>query len=304
MEQLFEGCLAAKPVDKCKKHEYYEAVLLRVNKKDELIFQLGNKMGVMPLSEFSALPPNRSAAVKLCGKKLGFYVTGETNENYTLSRKQVQQEYLDTVVSKYKVGDIVNGKVSNIASNLCFVELGYGYTALLMLENVCVAHINSLNQVFSEGQEIKVMVSEPLSSSNKLGVSMKELLGTWEENLDYVDAEKNEEILTGFVSRVADYGAYIILTPNLYGLCDENIIEQKNLHAGDTVCCVIKRARKDNGKLIIKVCNNLGVLPDVSCYFQLHYFIEGKTFGDSWRYSPSKTFTHKKTIADMQEAEG
>lgn len=287
MEQLFEGS-HVNSGDRYEKGVYYEAELHGFSAANKLLFKLGDKWGIMDSSEFSVLNVNMGAIKQLRGKKLGFYVTSECSSYYTLSRKAVQQQYLNENVSKLKAGDIVDGRVCNVTDNYCFVELGYGYTCLLLLENACVAHTTTLTQLFEAGMSVKLLVKQGLNRQNKLSVSMKELLGTWSDNInDLGDASEEQE---GYITRVTDYGAYVLLRPNLFGLTADTAVVRYDLHAGDFVTCKIRKVKEDKAKVILDVVENKGKQVDFKSCFKLNYYIEDREVYPVWNYSPNKVF--------------
>lgn len=286
MEQIFEGNLEINS-GKYKKHTYYEAPLVGITSDDRLLFHLGDKKGIMKMEDFSMLPATKGMMISMIGQKLGFYIVSECTSYYTLSRKAVQEQYIKEVVSKYEAGDIVTGRIKNITASYCFVELGYGYTALLLLENACVAHINSLNQLFKPGMELKVLIKKPLNNQYKLAISLKELLGDWKDN--YTELEGNESIL-GYVTRVTDYGAYVLLRPNFFGLTSERAVTQFDIKAGDTLVCQIAKVKEEASKVVIKPIKNKGSMPELDSYFALNYYIDDKTFVPVWKYSNLKTY--------------
>jgi small subunit ribosomal protein S1 len=67
------------------------------------------------------------------------------------------------------------------------------------------------------GQNLNVAVKSNDLSSGRLFVTLKELLGTWEENAcDFAVGQT----VSGIVRSVESYGIFIELTPNLAGLAE------------------------------------------------------------------------------------
>ena len=68
---------------------------------------------------------------------------------------------------------------------------------------------------------------------NRISLSHKELLGTWEENAAFFNAGDTVE---GIVRGIEPYGVFVELTPNLSGLSEP----RDGLREGERVCVYIK----------------------------------------------------------------
>ncbi len=141
-----------------------------------------------------------------------------------LSRKAVGQEALMWVKEELKEGAIVYGIVRNIRPYGVFIEIGGGVVGLLHIEDISIARIKTPEERFRIGQKIKVMVKCIDKSKQRVVLTYKELLGTWEENVkDFSEGD----IVEG-IAREAEKqknGIFVELKPNLVGLADfkENI---------------------------------------------------------------------------------
>lgn len=97
-----------------------------------------------------------------------------------LSRRQAQQrcqeEYLDTLVP----GDIISARVTHLEPFGCFVDIGCGIASLLPIDAISVSRIAHPSDRFRVGEEIRVVVRSR-DEKNRITLSHRELLGTWEE---------------------------------------------------------------------------------------------------------------------------
>lgn len=75
-------------------------------------------------------------------------------------------------MTKLTEGAVVSGTVVNLKPYGAFVDLG-GVTGLLHIKEVSGTHIESLNNVFKPGQEIKVLIAQVDEYKNRLSLSTK-----------------------------------------------------------------------------------------------------------------------------------
>lgn len=114
------------------------------------------------------------------------------------------------------------------------------------------------------------------TENGKLTFSLKELLGTWEEN---VAAFSAGETVTGTVRSVESYGVFVELAPNLAGLADPRF----DLEKGQKVSVYIKSISNEKMKIKLAVVE---VFCELSSPQELKYYITAPHI-DDWLYSPS-----------------
>lgn len=116
-------------------------------------------------------------------------------------------------------GDIVEGIVTNIQPYGVFIKLENNQTGLLHIENISVARIKSPSERFKIGQKINVMVKLIDRKRNRIDLTYKELLGTWEENVNDI---KEGMTIKGIAREIekSNNGIFIEMKPNLVGLAE------------------------------------------------------------------------------------
>lgn len=162
-----------------------------------------------------------------------------------LSRKAVQEEFYEKRMPTLKPGDIIDAKVTHLENFGVFCDIGCGINALLPIDNISVSRIPHPNVRFCVGDDIKVVIKE-IDSMNRITLSHKELLGTWEENANMFAIG---ETVSGTVRSVENYGVFVELKPNLAGLAEYN----DEVHTGQQASVFIKSIipEKMKFKLII-----------------------------------------------------
>ena len=141
-------------------------------------------------------------------------------------------------------GQILNGTVKNIKPYGAFIKLENGITGLAYIEDLSVARIKTPEERLKIGQNLKIMVKSIDREQNRVMLTYKELLGTWEEN-----AEKfKERTKVKGIVRETDKnknGIFIELAPNLVGMAEYT----ENLEYGQEVDVYIKKIVPEKKKI-------------------------------------------------------
>ena len=102
-----------------------------------------------------------------------------------------------------------------IVPNLVGVDIGCGIISFLPIDSISISRISHPNERFLKGMDIRVIVKN--IENDKINLTHKELLGTWEENAKLFSVG---ETVGGIIRSVEDYGIFVELTPNLAGLAE------------------------------------------------------------------------------------
>ena len=146
------------------------------------------------------------------------------------TRAEARAELIDTI----KEGSILDGVVKNITDYGAFIDLG-GVDGLLHVTDISWKRINHPAELLSVGQTIKVQVIKFNEDTQRISLGMKQL-----EN-DPWQAVANKyavnEVYTGKVTNITDYGAFVELEDGIEGLVhvSEMSWTRKNVHPGKIV---------------------------------------------------------------------
>lgn len=132
-----------------------------------------------------------------------------------LSRKLAQIECLKEYVRKLKIGQVIPAKITHFEPFGCFVDIGCGLPSLIPIDAISVSRISHPSDRFYNGQNIFAVVKS--IDGNKVCLSHKELLGTWEENASRFSCGQT---VSGIIRSVESYGVFVELAPNLAGLAE------------------------------------------------------------------------------------
>ena len=141
-------------------------------------------------------------------------------------------------------GQILNGTVKNIKPYGAFIKLENGITGLAYIEDLSVARIKTPEERLRIGQDLKIMVKSIDREQNRVMLTYKELLGTWEENA----GKFQERTKVKGIVRETDKnknGIFIELTPNLVGMAEYT----ENLEYGQEVDVYIKKIVPEKKKI-------------------------------------------------------
>ncbi|MBC7782826.1 MAG: S1 RNA-binding domain-containing protein [Burkholderiales bacterium] len=134
----------------------------------------------------------------------------------SLSLKQLMADPWTGVEMKYSVGTPVTGRVARIEKFGAFIELEEGLEGLLPVSEISWQRVASVGEVLKENDILKLAVIALDPIARKLTLSLKQSgPDPWK-----TAAEKyhQSDIVTGTVTRLVDFGAFVELEPGLEGL--------------------------------------------------------------------------------------
>jgi small subunit ribosomal protein S1 len=222
------------------------------------------------------------AIISRVGKAVSFIVKEVKTDDeglpfVVLSRREAQEECYNNYLSKLKLGDIIDAKVTSMDYFGTFVDLGCGITGLIPIQDTSVSRVVHPKDRFRIGQNIKVAV-KAIESDGKIRLTHKELLGTWEEN---VAKFKEGDIVSGVISSVENYGLFVELSPNLSGLTEE----LKGAKIGQNVLVSIRKIVPERMKIKLAIVKREPGPPKRA---PIQYYISSDHI-DSWAYSPESS---------------
>ena len=158
--------------------------------------------------------------------------------NIVVSRRAVLEETraearTGLVLSLHE-GQVLDGVVKNITDYGAFVDLG-GIDGLLHVTDIAWRRINHPTEVLNIGETVKVQVIRVNPETQRISLGMKQLeADPWEG----VEAKYPVDMrLSGRVTNITDYGAFVELEPGVEGLVhvSEMSWTKKNVHPGKIV---------------------------------------------------------------------
>jgi small subunit ribosomal protein S1 len=112
-------------------------------------------------------------------------------------------------------GDVVTGTVRSLATYGAFVDLG-GIDGLLHVSDISWTRINAPEDVLEVGQELTLKVLKVDAAAKRISLGLKQLgAEPWDGAADrYIAGQR----ITGTVTRLMDFGAFVELEPGVEGM--------------------------------------------------------------------------------------
>ena len=158
--------------------------------------------------------------------------------NIVVSRRAIMEETRaearSEIVQNLVEGQAVEGVVKNITDYGAFVDLG-GVDGLLHVTDIAWRRVNHPSEVLTVGETVRVQVVKINSETQRISLGMKQL------ESDPWDAIETrfplETRVTGRVTNITDYGAFVELGSGIEGLVHVSEMSwvKKNVHPGKIV---------------------------------------------------------------------
>ena len=155
------------------------------------------------------------------GKTMEFKVVKINHEfkNVVVSHKVLIEDDLENqkteIVAKLEKGQVLEGTVKNITDFGVFIDLG-GVDGLLHITDISWGRIEHPREVLNLDQKINVVVLDFDDEKKRIALGLKQLTPHPWESLD-TSLEISSKV-KGRIVTVADYGAFLEITPGVEGL--------------------------------------------------------------------------------------
>jgi small subunit ribosomal protein S1 len=176
-----------------------------------LAFMPASRSGVRDTAEMEAL----------VGQEIQCRITKleVEKEDVVVDRRIVLEEQeaqrRERVFRELREGASVRGKVRNVMDFGAFIDLG-GIDGLLHVADISYAHIGKATDVVKTGDELEVKILKVDAATKKISVGLKQL-----QEDPWTAAARTFHVgdrVSGTVSRLTDFGAFIELLPGVDGL--------------------------------------------------------------------------------------
>ena len=258
--------------------------------------ELCGKEGIIPKNEVCLTKDGEElkdiAILTRVGKTVCFKVVGfEKNDKGQLcpilSRKAAQEECLENYIKNLIPGDIIPARVTHIENFGAFVDIGCGIISLLSIDSISVSRISHPEQRVGLSETVYTVVKS-IDERGRGYVSMRELLGNWEENTERFS---EGQTVRGIIRSVESYGVFVELTPNLAGLAEY----RSDAIVGRCAAVYIKSIIPEKMKIKLIIIDT-GEEPKTKMPIEYFVDLNKVTHIDSWVYSPKKS---KKKIESI-----
>jgi len=158
---------------------------------------------------------------KLVGTEITCRITklDVQDEDVVVDRRVVLEEQARGLVegrrAAMKEGDVVTGTVRTLMPYGAFVDLG-GIDGLLHISDMAHTRVNKPEDVVAVGQQVQVRILKLDPETKKISLGLKQLQAEpWATATDRFQAGQR---VTGTVTRLQDFGAFVEIEPGIEGL--------------------------------------------------------------------------------------
>ena len=198
----------------------------------------GNLRAFCPFSQLGF--PREGGVESVIGSTCAFKISrfSEQGRNIVVSRRELIEEerrqQREALRQTLKVGDVVSGKVTSLRDFGAFVDIG-GIEGLLPVSEVAYGRVDDLQSLLQVGQQLQLAVKSLDWEQNRFSFSLRDLLADpWSQ----VGSRYREgQTLTGTVSRLVPFGAFVTLEEGVDGLIHISRLGQGRQlkHAGEVL---------------------------------------------------------------------
>jgi len=195
-----------------------EARVAEVN-KGGLAVEINGIRGFMPISQIDLY--RVEDASQFVNQKLLCIVTevDPSERNLVVSRRSLlekeREENREKLWEELNEGQVREGIVRSIREFGAFVDLG-GVDGLIHVSELSWQRVKDPSEVVQPGQKVKVVVLKLDREHRKVGLGLKQLTASpWD---DITEKYHTGQVITGKVTRLMDFGAFVELEPAVEGL--------------------------------------------------------------------------------------
>ncbi len=197
-----------------------EARLTGMNKnKNGFLVEVNGLRGFMPISQLDIYRVEQPEAYENQRLKVQVIELDPVEKNLIVSRRavlererQVKAEEFWTTITE---GKILKGVVKSLKPFGAFVDLG-GADGLIPISEFSWQRVENIEDHIKLGQEVEVMVNRLDFDNRKIGLSLRAMQSN--PFTTFAENHRPGTRLTGKVSRIAEFGAFVELAPGIEGL--------------------------------------------------------------------------------------
>lgn len=205
--------------------------------KGGLMIKIGNVVGFLPVSQLTIehYPRIEGGDKNKILTHLKSFVNqflktkvidlNEKEEKLIVSEKAAWDDKQKKVISKFKVGDKIEGKVTGVVDFGAFVEFGDGLEGLVHISELAWQRIDNPRDVIKVGDKVEAEIIE--IEDTKISLSIKKLQkDPW---VEVTSKYKVGQKVKGKVLKVNPFGAFVELDNDIHGLVHISELSDKKV---------------------------------------------------------------------------
>ncbi|MFL2511183.1 MAG: 30S ribosomal protein S1 [Candidatus Neomarinimicrobiota bacterium] len=179
---------------------------------------LGGVDGLIHITDFSWGRINHPSELVSIGDEIKVQVIDFNKETsrISLGLKQLVDNPWESIPDKYKVGDVVEGKIVSTMNYGIFIEIEKGIEGLIHISEISwTKNIQNLQDNYKTGDSLKSKILFIDVKDQKISLGIKQLSDDpWDSISDKV---KVGEKKSGTINKITKFGAFVSLTDELEG---------------------------------------------------------------------------------------
>lgn len=144
----------------------------------------------------------------------------------SLSIKQTQADPWDEIGGRLKEGEVVNGRVTNLAEFGAFVEIEPGIEGLVHIGDISWQRIRHPREALRKGQQIDVQILGIDLANRRISLGYKQLNDPWQGLVEKYQVNGDYPVK---VVRLTDFGAFVELEEGIEGLIHVSQLSRKRV---------------------------------------------------------------------------
>ena len=208
----------AELIDTLKEGSILDGVVKNITDYGAFI-DLGGVDGLLHVTDISWKRINHPAEVLTVGQTVKVQVIkfNEDNQRISLGMKQLESDPWQNVADKYQIGEVYNGKVTNITDYGAFVELEDGIEGLVHVSEMSWTRKNvHPGKIVSTSQEVEVKVLEVDADKRRISLGIKQCTpNPWAA---YVEEHPVGSVIEGKIKNITEFGLFVGLSDEIDGM--------------------------------------------------------------------------------------
>jgi small subunit ribosomal protein S1 len=228
---------------------------------------LGGVDGLLHVTDMAWRRVNHPSEILSIGETVKVQVVKINKDTHRISlgMKQLQADPWDTVGSKFPIGSVHTGRVTNITDYGAFVELEAGVEGLVHVSEMSWTKKNvHPGKIVSTSQEVDVMVLEIDEAKRRVSLGLKQTMrNPWEV---FAETHPVGTVIEGEVKNITEFGLFVGLEGDIDGMVHLSDISWdtrgeeaiQDFRKGDVVKAVVQEVdiEKERISLSIKALEN------------------------------------------------
>ncbi len=164
------------------------------------------------------------------GQELDAVVLGiqKEDQKISLGLRQLEPNPWDMARHNYPIGARVRGKVRNMTTYGAFIELEEGIDGMVHVSDLSwTRKVNHPSEILKKGDEVDAIVLDVDASQQRISLGVKQLaVDPWTD----IDAFfKIGDVVTGVISKITSFGAFVELKDGIDGLVHISQISEERI---------------------------------------------------------------------------